>query len=128
MAKNRRNLPAAIRFGPVVKALLLCLVIGGVAVGYVWQKQQISELGKQILAREKRLNEFQEANKKLRDQLALLRTPYQLEKRARELNLGLVQPQPQNILRLPEPVVAPARSVKAGGQYAANQNPGEGMP
>lgn len=128
MAKNRKNLPAAIRFGPVVKALLLCLVIGGAAVGYVWQKQQISELGKQILAREKRLNEFQDANKKLRDQLAMLRSPARLEHRARELNLGLGQPLPQNIWRLPEPVVTPARSSQAGGQYAANQHPGQGMP
>ena len=128
MAKNRKNLPAAIRFGPVVKALLFCLVIGGAAVGYVWQKTQIYELGKQIRGRETRLVEMQDANKKLRDQLAMLRSPARLEQRARELNLGLGQPLPANIWRLPEPVPMPARSAPASGQYAANQNPGQGMP
>jgi hypothetical protein len=128
MAKNRKNLPAAIRFGPAVKALLLCLVIGGAAVGYVWQKTQIYELGKQIRSRETSLMEKTDANKKLRDQLAMLRSPAQLERRSRELNLGLGQPLPQNIWRLPEPAALPARSSQAGGQYAANQDPGEGMP
>lgn len=128
MARNRKNLPAAIRFGPAVKALLLCLVIGGAAVGYVWQKTQIYELGKQIRSRETDLMKVQDANKKLRDQLAMLRSPARLEQRARELNLGLGQPLPVNIRRLPEPGVLPARSAKPGGQYAANQNPGSGMP
>ena len=127
MARNRKNLPAAIRFGPVVKALLLCLVIGGAAVGYVWQKTQIYELGKQIRSRETRLTEMQDTNKKLRDQLAMLRSPARLEQRARELNLGLGQPLPANIWRLTEPVAMPARGASSG-QYAANQNPGEGMP
>ena len=128
MAKNRKNLPVAIRFGPVVKALLLCLVIGGAAVGYVWQKTQIYELGKQIRSRETDLGKLQDTNKKLRDQLAMLRSPARLEQRARELNLGLGQPLPVNIWRLPEPGALPARSAKPGGQYAANLHPGEGMP
>jgi hypothetical protein len=45
MAKNRKNQSAAIRFGPALKALGLCLLIGGAAVGYVWQKNQIDQLG-----------------------------------------------------------------------------------
>jgi cell division protein FtsL len=128
MARNRKNLPASIRFGPVVKALLLCLVIGGAAVGYVWQKTQIYELGKQIRNREARLAELQDANKKLRDQLAMLRSPARLEQRARELNLGLGQPLPQNIWRLPEPAALPAGSLPGSGQYAAYQSRGVGMP
>ena len=38
MAKNLKNQAAAIRFGPALKASFLCLLIGGAAVGYVWQK------------------------------------------------------------------------------------------
>jgi hypothetical protein len=41
MARNRKNQSAAMRFGPVLKALLLCLLIGGSGIGYVWQKDQI---------------------------------------------------------------------------------------
>jgi hypothetical protein len=44
MAKNRRNQSAAIRFGPAIKALLLCMFIAGSGIGYVWQKKQIMEL------------------------------------------------------------------------------------
>lgn len=103
MARNRKHQSAAIRFGPALKAFLLCLVFAGSGVGYVWQKSQIDELGRQIKQRETRLNELQERNKKLRDQLAILRSPAELDARARKLGLG--QPQPGQIWRLVEPVV-----------------------
>ena len=45
MAKNRKNQAAEIRFGPALKASFLCLLIGGSAIGYVWQKNQIYRLG-----------------------------------------------------------------------------------
>jgi hypothetical protein len=103
MARNRKYQSAAIRFGPALKAFLLCLVIGGSGVGFVWQKGQIDELGRQIKQREIRLISLREQNKKFRDQLAMLRSPAQLDQRVRELNLGLGQPQPAQIWRLPEP-------------------------
>jgi hypothetical protein len=105
MARNRKNQSAAIRFGPAIKALLLCLVIGGSGVGYVWQKNQIYELGRQIKQREIRVAELRDQNKKLHDQLAMLRSPAMLDRRVRDLNLGLVLPQPSQILRLPEPAM-----------------------
>jgi uncharacterized protein HemX len=111
VAKNRKHQAAAIRFGPVVKAFLLCLVIGGSAVGYVWQKSQIDELGRQIKQREQRFVELQNQNKKLRDQSAMLRSPANLEQRLRELNLGLGLPQQSQVWRLAEPVGAPEGGV-----------------
>jgi hypothetical protein len=104
MAKNRKNQSAAVRFGPALKALVLCLVIGGSGIGYVWQKNQIYELGRQIKQREIRLGEFEDQNKKLRDRLAVLRSPAMLDARVRELKLGLALPQPSQVLRLFEPV------------------------
>jgi len=103
MARNRKQQSAAIRFGPALKAFLLCALIGGSGVGYVWQKSQINELGQQISKRERSLAQMQEQNKKLRDQLAMLRSPAKLDQRVRELNLGLVQPQAAQIWRVPEP-------------------------
>jgi hypothetical protein len=103
MARNRRNQSAAIRFGPAVKAFMLCLLIGGSGVGYVWQKTQIYLLGQQIRQREIQLGELRNQNEKLRDQLAVLQTPAMLDQRVRELNLGLVPAQPSQILRLTEP-------------------------
>src|ERR1039458_4451768 len=103
MAKNRRNQSAAIRFCPALKALFLCLLIAGLAVGYVWQKGQIYQLGRQITACEGRLVRLRDENQKLGDQLAVLRSPVMLDQRVRELNLGLVPAQLAQIYRLVEP-------------------------
>lgn len=125
MARNRKYQPAAIRFGPAVKAMLLCLLFAGSGVGYVWQKTKIYELGQQIRKGEMRLAELQESNKKLRDQLAMLRSPSKLEQRARELNLGLGQPQQGQVWRLTEPTVQPDARLRASGQFAADQTSGQ---
>jgi hypothetical protein len=103
MARNRKYQSAAIRFGPALKAFLLCLLIGGSGVGYVWQKDQISQLGKQIKKRELDLIELGNQNEKLRKQLAAMRSPSFLERRIQELGLGLVPPQAAQVWRLAEP-------------------------
>ena len=105
MAKNRKNQSAAIRFGPALKALFLCLLIAGSAVGYVWQKSQIYQLGKQMREKETSLARLKAGNQKLDDQLADLRSVMMLDQRAH--NLGLAPAQPMQVVRLPEPSVAP---------------------
>jgi transposase len=127
MARNRKNQSAAIRFGPALKALLLCLAIGGSGIGYVWQKQQISELSAQIRKRETRIVEMREQNDKLRKQLATLLSPKYLDMRVKELKLGLVQPQQAQIWRLTEPAgenaaSAPQRDQQQQAAYAPEQN------
>lgn len=108
MARNRKNESVALRFGPALKAFGLCVLLGGAAVGYVWQKSQIDELGRQIREREIKLSETREQNKKLRDHLAILRSPARLEQKLAELKLGLVLPKPVDVWRVSEPVVAVA--------------------
>ena len=100
MATNRKNQSAAIRFGPALKALFLCLLIAGSAVGYVWQKTQVYQLGKQIRETERRLAQLEHNNQLLDDQLADLRSPVSLDQRAR--NLGLVPALPGQVMRLPD--------------------------
>jgi uncharacterized protein involved in exopolysaccharide biosynthesis len=119
MAKNRKNQSAAIRFGPALKALFLCLMIAGSAVGYVWQKSQIYQLGQQIRQREIRLARLQNDDRKLSDQLSILRSPTMLDRRVRELNLGLLPAQPMQVLRLAEPVSAPTDNKNLTRQFAA---------
>jgi hypothetical protein len=123
MARNRKYRSAAIRFGPALKAFLLCLLIGGSGVGYVWQKDQISQLGQQIKTRELRLVELGKHNEKLRKELAAMRAPAALERRIQELNLGLGPPQPAQKWRLTEPLpdLTPPKGEK---QYAAPRRPG----
>ncbi len=110
-----------IRFGPALKALFLCLLIAGSAVGYVWQKSQIYQLGQQIRQRELRLTQLKDTNQKLGDQLAMLRSPTMLDRRSRELNLGLGPAQPSQIWRLPEPSPVPSGNQNAAGRLAVRQ-------
>jgi hypothetical protein len=127
MARNRKHESAAIRFGPTLKALLLCLVIGGAGVGYVWQKDQIYRLGRQIKQREVHLREVADQNEKLRKQLSTMRSPGLLEARIKELKLGLVQPEQAQIWQLPEPRRESA-APSAGQQYAARAARGLNVP
>jgi hypothetical protein len=119
MARNRKSQSAATRFGPALKACLLCLLIGGSGVGYVWQKEQISKLGHLVNAREIYLHTMEEQNEKLRKQLANLRSPKFLETRVKDL--GLVQPPLNQILRLEEPVPETNRMV-ATQRYATRSD------
>jgi len=106
MAKNRKNQAAAIRFGPALKASFLCLLIGGSAVGYVWQKSEIGRLGQQIRQRETKLAQLQNDNKRLADQISILHSPVMIDRRAKDLNLGLAPATPMQVVRLTETPVA----------------------
>jgi cell division protein FtsB len=120
MGRNRKN-GSAVRFVPAVKAALICLLLGVSAIGYVYQKNQIFDLGKQIQARERKLVELRSSNAKLQKGLLTMQSATQLEKRTRELNLGLVQPAQSQILTIVEvPAIAvpkPATEL-AGGDAA----------
>jgi hypothetical protein len=127
MARNRKNQPAGISFGPALKASLLCLLIVFCCVGYVWQKKQIAELSQQIRGDEKHLADLRETNEKLKRQLAGLMSPTALEAKAVELKLGLGPAQPNQIWRLREPAAEPA-AVAREPQYVAGQTTMLGMP
>ena len=116
MARNRKSQSAATRFGPALKACLFCLLIGGSGVGYVWQKEQIDRLGRQVKRRETALQRTEELNEVLRKQLANMRSPQFLEQHIKEF--GLSVPQQAQILRLNEPV-APSVHRDTVQQYAA---------
>ncbi|MDB6027325.1 MAG: hypothetical protein JWM68_3548 [Verrucomicrobiales bacterium] len=102
MAKNRRAESAAVRFGPAIKAFLLCFLIGGSAIGYVWEKNQINYWGEQIKKSENKLSELRTQNKIRADQLSALTSPVALDARVKRMNLGLVQPSLSQVLRVVE--------------------------
>jgi hypothetical protein len=110
MAKNRKNQAAEIRFGPVLKVVLLCSLICGSAIGYVWQKNQIDRLGVQIRDREKSLIKIKRDNENLGNQIGMLRSPVMIDRRAKELNLGLAPAQPLQVVRLTETPSAPEKN------------------
>jgi hypothetical protein len=99
MARNRKN-ETALPTAPALLAVALCALFTGLGVGYVWYKNQIDLLGRQIKAREQRLSELQRQNKTRRDQLATLCSPVALDARVKKLNLGLGPPALWQIVRL----------------------------
>ncbi len=104
MASNRRNQSGAVRFVPALKAVLLCSLIGGSCVGYVVQKNRIYELGQQIGARQQKLEKIKKENQLLADRLASMQLPQRLAERVRELKLGLMPPQPNQMVWITEPI------------------------
>jgi cell division protein FtsB len=130
MARNRKHQTVAIRFAPALRAFLLCVLIGGSGIGYVWQKNQIAELSKQKKQRELRFEELKDTNDKLSRQLAVLQSVPQLERRVLELNLGLGPASPRQKLRLWEPVLDDRAAAKLmnPSQYASRPNSSSPMP
>jgi hypothetical protein len=121
MARNRKYRTVAARFGPAIKAFVLCLLIGGSGVGYVWQKNQVLELGKLISAKEGKLRMLDQQNEQMRKQMADMTTVRYLEGRIRELNLGLAAPAPSQVWHLKEPA---QQQGEPGGPR--HQAPGQG--
>jgi type VI protein secretion system component VasK len=111
MARNRRAQSAEVRFGPALKALLICLLLGGAAVGYVCQRNQLDELGRQKKQREQQLYELRLRNAQRARQVAELLSPINLERRARSLDLGLGLPHPTQVIVISDQVIQPARPV-----------------
>ena len=99
---NRKIGKSAVRFGPALKAVFICLVTCSLGLGYVWQKQQINTLGKQIKENEINLEELRRENKRRGDRLSFLMSPQQLDARLRQLNLNLEVPLPEQIVVLIE--------------------------
>jgi hypothetical protein len=121
MAGNRKSQSAAIRFGPALKAALLCLLFAGSAIGFVWQKNEIDRLSQRIRQNELRLKQVKESNEKLRVKLADLRSPVRLDQKVRELKLGLAPAEPMQVWRLSEPPAALPVSHPAPRPLAARQ-------
>jgi len=113
---NRKKNGSNVRFGPALKAVLICLITCGLGLGYVWQKQQINTLGGQIKENEIKLEELRRVNKDLGDRLAYLMSPQELDARLRHLNLDLQVPLPRQIVVLVEQREPVARTQPNGPQ------------
>jgi len=94
------------RAGALAGALLLCGLFAGAGLGYVAQRNRNEAFGRQLQHKQARLQELRMQDQYLERQLADLRSHRMLEKRVQDLNLGLVMPEPRQILRLWEPPAA----------------------
>ena len=99
---NHKTGKSSIRFGPALKAVLICLVTCSLGLGYVWQKQQINNLGEKIKKNEVQLEDLKRKNKDRKDTLASLTSPQNLDARLRKFNLDLEVPRPEQIVPIVE--------------------------
>jgi hypothetical protein len=98
MARNRKN--DSLRLKPALAAVVLCAFFVALGIGFVWYKEQISLLGRQIKEREIQLTQLQRENKIRSDQLATLCSPVALDARVKKLNLGLGPPAFSQVIRM----------------------------
>jgi hypothetical protein len=105
MARNRsrRNQSGTMWLIPALKAGVLCTMLGGSAIGYVLQKNQLIELGRTITRREADLERLKSENKLHSQRLANSQLPQNIALRVREQKLGLMPPQPGQTIWLMEP-------------------------
>lgn len=97
---NRKRSPSPVRLGRALKVLLACLCLAAPALGYLQQKTKLNNLGIEHRDLELKLEGVMRDNKARSRTLDSLKTPARLEAAVRELNLGLVPPSPNQIVRL----------------------------
>lgn len=71
-------------------------------MGYVGQKTQLNTLGAQYRELELRLDRLRRENAARARVLDSLQSPVELEMRIKQMNLGLVPPQPDQVVHLVE--------------------------
>ena len=129
MARNRKHQSAGVRLGPAFKVLLICSLIASFGVGYVWQKDRLNDLSRRKVELEKRLERLRVRNTQVYGQLMQLQSPQALEARVKELGLGLIEPAPNQIVRLGgAPLTSRAWSLAQAERHYASQEslPGRG--
>ena len=119
MSRNRIKQPASVRFGPAVKIFLLCLMLGAFGIGYVGQKNQLYVLSSQYKEAEKKLDRLQRENAVRSRMLDSLQSLSELEARIQEMHMGLVPPEPHQVVRLVDEV-SEGTPMKEGGLYAGS--------
>jgi cell division protein FtsB len=120
MGRNRKN-GSATWLVPGAKAALICLLLGGSAIGYVYQKNQLIELGRQIQKSEQQLKALSDSNTRLHRSLLTLQSTVYLENRVRELRLPLAQPAQSQILTIMEIPASAQPAPKSQPLFAENQ-------
>ncbi len=106
----------------VIVSILICTAVCLAGIGYVWAKTQVWALGREMKALENRRDELKRVNDDLSRTYAAMCTPRELDLRVKRLNLGLVKPQPDQFVRLPEPTPIARQAAAAPKIYASGGN------
>ena len=124
-ARNRKRKEAQLSIGSWVKALSFCVVLGGLAMGYVWQKSQIHQIGILLNKKEVRLELLKGENERWSQMRAEMRSTQKLYERVNKLGLGLMMPTPEQVLKLSDliPEVKALERSEVGEYRTVKQTP-----
>jgi cell division protein FtsB len=104
MAQQRRRANRSeVQLVTVVKAFLSCLLIGGVAIGYVLQSHENTRLQKELGKLEAELRQLKAESNRLGHQLADLHAPANIERMVVAHGLDLVRVRPGQVVQLGAP-------------------------
>jgi hypothetical protein len=117
----RRRKTSALKPKNVITSIVVCSAVCLAGIGYIWAKTQVWAVSREIKTLEIQLEDLRRQNERLQRKYAAMCTAGNLEARVKELNLGLVSPQPDQIVRLVEPTPI-ARQKGMIRTYAANTN------
>jgi cell division protein FtsL len=95
--EDSKTRPKGIKLNlPILFILLMLFVIGG-SLFYVWSRVQVIQLGYEISNALKEERAFTETNKKLRLEIATLKSYARIEKFAAE-ELRMAEPRPEQVI------------------------------
>jgi transposase len=100
------------RFKPAIVAFVFCAFIAASGLGFVWQKRQINDLGRQLKEAEVRLDELRRQNKNRAETLQQFLSPRLLDQKAATMFPDLARPSVDQIFTLPEPQVRQRSNVE----------------
>lgn len=89
--------PREVNRNLIFVALILAIVFIGCSLSYVWSHHQIIALGYEVSQAAREEQELLQENKKLRLELAALKSPARIERMASR-DLGLVAPQKEQLI------------------------------
>lgn len=101
-ANERTARNGGVEIGHALRVFCLCLFVGAASVGYLYQKNQLENLGHEIQRKELRLDQLKRENADDQEKLAWMQTHRYIDKRVQQMGLGLVEPREEQILRLEE--------------------------
>ena len=124
-ARNRKREEVQLSIGSWIKALTFCVLLGGLAMGYVWQKSQIHQIGTLLNKKEVRLELLKGENERWSQMRAEMRSTQKLYERVNKLELGLIMPTPEQVLKLSDltPEVKKLERSNSGEYRMVKQTP-----
>jgi hypothetical protein len=114
---------AAIRFGPAMAVIMICAIVCGAGIGYVWHKKKIEELGKTLSTKQRSFEELLDHRRMLERQFDTATTRTALEQCIAMLGLNLRAPTPDQVLTLND--FESATPERPSSQFASDFSDGQ---